>query len=94
MMSILPQEEYTPGLAWHISLVQAPAITGPVIGGLLLPSATRLLHRGLHRVRWINSMFDLLRRPERKAEGSRLSRSKCLSRATGSFGNCPVISAR
>lgn len=37
MMSIVPEDEYPSALAWHNSLVQASAISGPVLGGLLLP---------------------------------------------------------
>lgn len=37
MMSIVPEPEYPSALAWHNSLVQASAISGPIVGGLLLP---------------------------------------------------------
>jgi MFS family permease len=37
MMSAVPDEEYPTALAWHNSLIQASAIAGPILGGLLLP---------------------------------------------------------
>jgi MFS family permease len=92
MMSILPQEEYTPGLAWHNSLVQAAAITGPIVGGLLLPLgdiAPFIAACAAFAGATLCSI--LLRRPERKAEGKPPVTLEMLLAGYRFIWKCPVI---
>ena len=70
MMSIVPEEEYPAALAWHNSLVQASAISGPVIGGLLLPlgSLAPFVAAGVAFTA-ASVLSIMLRKPERRAAG-------------------------
>lgn len=67
MMSIVPEPEYPAALAWHNSLVQASAITGPILGGLMLPLGEAAPFMAAGAAFSAASVFSLLlRRPERR----------------------------
>lgn len=67
MMSIVPQPEYPSALAWHNSLVQASAISGPIVGGLLLPLGEVAPFVAACAAFAAATAFSLLlRRPERR----------------------------
>ncbi|MFN3891239.1 MAG: MFS transporter [Beijerinckiaceae bacterium] len=92
MMSIVPEEEYPAALAWHNSLVQASAISGPVVGGLLLPFgavtpfAAAVLAFGAATV-----LSLLLKRPERRAAGKPPVTLEMLLAGYRFIWKCPVI---
>lgn len=92
MMSIVPEEEYPAALAWHNSLVQASAISGPVIGGLLLPfgSLTPFVAAAFaFGAATLLSM--LLKRPERRAAGKPPVTIEMLLAGYRFIWKCPVI---
>lgn len=92
MMSIVPEDEYPAALAWHNSLVQASAISGPVIGGLLLPfgSLTPFLAAGFaFAAATLLSLF--LKRPERRAAGKPPVTLEMLLAGYRFIWKCPVI---
>lgn len=67
MMSIVPEPEYPSALAWHNSLVQASAISGPIVGGLLLPLGEIAPFLAACAAFAAATTFSLLlRRPERR----------------------------
>lgn len=67
MMSIVPEPEYPSALAWHNSLVQASAISGPIVGGLLLPLGEVAPFIAACAAFAAATTFSLLlRRPERR----------------------------
>lgn len=92
MMSIVPEEEYSAALAWHNSLVQASAISGPVIGGLLLPLGSLAPFVAASAAFAAASVLSImLRKPERRAAGKPPVTLEMLLAGYRFIWRCPVI---
>lgn len=92
MMSILPEDEYPSGLAWHNSLVQAAAISGPVIGGLLLPFGPLVPFVAAGFAFGAATLLcALLKRPKRRAAGKPPVTLEMLLAGYRFIWKCPVI---
>lgn len=92
MMSIVPEDEYPAALAWHNSLIQAAAISGPVLGGLLLPLgdiAPFIAAACAFAAATLLSI--LLKRPERHAAGKPPITIEMLLAGYRFIWKCPVI---
>jgi MFS family permease len=92
MMSIVPEDEYPAALAWHNSIVQASAISGPIIGGLLLPvgDIAPFAAAGLAFAA-ASALSVLLKRPERRAAGKPPITIEMLLAGYRFIWKCPVI---